>query len=78
MQPAPRDRLWAPALWGLGVEVHDHVHVIAHHRIGMEVNGEEICARAAPAAVRPVGEPMTLTIDMSRMHLIDPQNDRVV
>jgi len=44
----------------------------------LEVNGQEICARSAPNAVRPVGESMTFTIDMSRMHLIDPESEKVV
>jgi hypothetical protein len=43
-----------------------------------EVNGEEICARAVPNSVRPVGESMTFTIYMSRTHLIDPQTGKVV
>lgn len=44
----------------------------------LELNGEEICARAAPHSVRPVGEPMEFTVDMSKMHLIDPITDKVI
>jgi multiple sugar transport system ATP-binding protein len=44
----------------------------------LEINGEEICARAAPHSVRPVGQRMEFTIDMSHMHLIDPRTDMVV
>jgi multiple sugar transport system ATP-binding protein len=44
----------------------------------LELNGEEICARAAPHSVRPVGQAMAFTIDMSKMHLIDPQTEKVI
>ena len=44
----------------------------------LEFNGEEICARAAPHSVRPVGESMEFTVDMSKMHLIDPITDKVI
>ncbi len=44
----------------------------------LELNGEEVCARSSPDAVRPVGEKMAFTIDMARMHLIDPQTEDVV
>ena len=44
----------------------------------LEINGEEICARAAPHSVRPVGQLMEFTVDMSKMHLIDPKTDKVV
>ncbi len=42
------------------------------------VRGAEICARAAPKAVTPVGQRMEFTADMSQMHLLDPESDRVV
>ncbi len=42
------------------------------------VRGNEICARAAPKAVAPVGQRMEFTADMSQMHLLDPESDRVV
>ncbi|MPY75728.1 MAG: sn-glycerol-3-phosphate ABC transporter ATP-binding protein UgpC [Alphaproteobacteria bacterium] len=42
------------------------------------IDGIEICARARPRAVGPVGEAMPFTVDMNEMHLIDPANDRVV
>ena len=44
----------------------------------ININGEDICARSAPKAVAPMGEQMEFSIDMSRMHLIDPSNDKVV
>jgi multiple sugar transport system ATP-binding protein len=44
----------------------------------LDVGGAEISARAAPLSVRPVGERMRFTMDMSNMHLIDPETDRVV
>lgn len=44
----------------------------------LEIGGAEVTARAAPQSVRPAGEKMRFTIDMSNMHLIDPTTDRVV
>ncbi|HTV70833.1 MAG TPA: sn-glycerol-3-phosphate ABC transporter ATP-binding protein UgpC [Rhizobiaceae bacterium] len=44
----------------------------------LDVGGIEIAARAAPQSVRPVGEKMRFSIDLSNMHLIDPQTDKVV
>jgi multiple sugar transport system ATP-binding protein len=44
----------------------------------MELNGQEVCARAAPDSVRPVGETMGFTIDMARMHLVDPHSEQIV
>jgi multiple sugar transport system ATP-binding protein len=44
----------------------------------LNINGEEICARSTPKAVSKVGEDMEFSIDMSRMHLIDPRSDKVV
>ncbi|HBN31304.1 MAG TPA: sugar ABC transporter ATP-binding protein [Rhodobacteraceae bacterium] len=44
----------------------------------LEINGEEISARAAPHSVNAVGEKMEFTIDLSKMHLIDPKTDRVI
>jgi multiple sugar transport system ATP-binding protein len=44
----------------------------------ININGEDICARAAPKAVAQVGQQMDFSIDMSRMHLIDPSTDQVV
>ena len=38
----------------------------------------EVCARAQPRAVSEVGEAMGFTIDMARMHLIDPRTDKVI
>ena len=44
----------------------------------IEIGGEEVSARSAPKAVRPVGEQMEFTIDMAHMHLIDPTTDKVI
>jgi multiple sugar transport system ATP-binding protein len=44
----------------------------------VNLNGEDVCARAAPQAVTGVGQDMAFSIDMSRMHLIDPRTDKVV
>jgi multiple sugar transport system ATP-binding protein len=44
----------------------------------LEINREEISARAAPQSVRRVGEVMDFTIDMLNMHLIDPRTNMVV
>ena len=38
----------------------------------------EVCARAEPAAVSDVGENMGFTVNMDKMHLIDPSTDAVV
>jgi multiple sugar transport system ATP-binding protein len=38
----------------------------------------EICARAEPSAVGNVGESMGFTVNMDKMHLIDPSTDAVV
>ena len=44
----------------------------------MNVEGVDVCARAAPRTVKAPGEDMTFTIDMQNMHLIDPGTDRVL
>jgi len=44
----------------------------------LSIKGQEVCARAAPAAAGDVGRPMGFTIDMNHMHLIDPETGRVV
>ncbi|MBM86354.1 MAG: sugar ABC transporter ATP-binding protein [Rhodospirillaceae bacterium] len=44
----------------------------------MEIANVEVCARAAPDAVKNPGETMTFTIDMQKMHLIDPSTDTVL
>ena len=44
----------------------------------LSLNGKEICARSEPKAARDVGQTMDFTIDMSHMHLLDPETDRVV
>ena len=67
---------------------HDQVEfsadVVVLEPMGMDtmvffdIAGQEICARAQPSAVVPVGHRMALTADMRHMHLINPQTDRVV
>ncbi len=44
----------------------------------LEIGGAEISARAAPQSVRPPGDRMAFTADMSNMHLIDPRTDDIV
>ena len=44
----------------------------------MEIGNVEVCARAAPDSVKNAGEIMTFTIDMQKMHLIDPSTDTVL
>ncbi|UCD78153.1 MAG: sn-glycerol-3-phosphate ABC transporter ATP-binding protein UgpC [Desulfobacterales bacterium] len=46
--------------------------------IHYELAGKQICARVNPYSVNDVGEILQLTIDMNRMHLIDPTTDKVV
>jgi len=38
----------------------------------------EICARTEPSAVSNVGESMGFTVNMDKMHLIDPSTDAVI
>jgi multiple sugar transport system ATP-binding protein len=42
------------------------------------INQEDICARAAPDAVSNVGQEMDFSIDMGKMHLIEPESEKVV
>jgi len=42
------------------------------------IDGQEISARSAPHSVEPVGARMSFTVDMSKMHLIDPDTDLIV
>jgi multiple sugar transport system ATP-binding protein len=42
------------------------------------LGSKEICARSEPAAVSNVGESMGFTVNMDKMHLIDPSTDAVV
>jgi multiple sugar transport system ATP-binding protein len=42
------------------------------------VDGNELCARVTPEAAPAPGEQMRFQADMRHMHLIDPQNDRVI
>ena len=42
------------------------------------IAGNEVCARCTPAAARGVNETMDFMVDMSRMHLIDPQSNKVL
>jgi multiple sugar transport system ATP-binding protein len=42
------------------------------------IRGEDICARCTPQEVKRVGTDMTFMADMSKMHLIDTQSDKVL
>ncbi len=42
------------------------------------IGDTEICARSEPTSVGHVGETMTFTVNMDKMHLIDPASDAVV
>ncbi|MBT5808863.1 MAG: TOBE domain-containing protein, partial [Rhodospirillaceae bacterium] len=42
------------------------------------INGTDICARAEPTAVSSVGESMGFTVNMDKMHLMDPATDVVL
>ena len=43
-----------------------------------ECGGAAVCARVSPDAGSRAGQRMELSIDMNKMHLIDPETDRVV
>jgi multiple sugar transport system ATP-binding protein len=59
-----------------GVEVVEPMGIDT--MVFFSINGTELCARARPRAVGPIGKSMPFTVDMNEMHLIDPANDRVV
>ncbi len=42
------------------------------------IDGTEVCGRSEPRSVSDVGEAMTLSVNMDRMHLIEPSTDQVV
>ena len=42
------------------------------------IEGVDVCCRCAPKAAKGVNEMMTFTVDMSHMHLLDPQTDKVL
>lgn len=44
----------------------------------IDINQADVCVRANPKEVRPVGQAMEFTVEMERMHLIDPSTDKVV
>ena len=44
----------------------------------IKINNTEVCARATPETVGTLGSRMAFTLQMNRMHLIDPASDRVV
>ena len=44
----------------------------------IEINGQQVCGRASPHAVGRVGSPMPFSMQMDKMHLIDPATDLVV
>jgi multiple sugar transport system ATP-binding protein len=44
----------------------------------VNIQGIDICARCEPRTAKGVGVSMTFSADMSHMHLLDPQTDRVL
>jgi multiple sugar transport system ATP-binding protein len=44
----------------------------------INVQGIDVCGRCQPKSAKKVGETMTFSADMSHMHLLDPQSDRVL
>jgi multiple sugar transport system ATP-binding protein len=44
----------------------------------LDFAGVPVCARSTPLGAARVGEPMTFSIDMNEMHLIDPETDLVI
>jgi multiple sugar transport system ATP-binding protein len=46
--------------------------------VHFRIDRADVCARANPRAVRPVGEPMVFSMDMSLVHFIDPRTDKVL
>ncbi len=44
----------------------------------INIGPTEICTRSRPGAVSDVGQSMGFSIEMSNMHLIDPETDRVL
>jgi multiple sugar transport system ATP-binding protein len=42
------------------------------------MNSEDVCARSVPHSVMDPGHRMEFTVDMNRMHLIDPETGRVI
>ena len=44
----------------------------------INIGPTEICTRSRPGAVSQVGESMRFSIDLSEMHLIDPETDSVL
>jgi multiple sugar transport system ATP-binding protein len=59
-------------------------NVVVTEPLGMDtmvffsVKGQDYCARCNPQDVKRPGETMSLMADMSKMHLIDPSNDKVL
>jgi multiple sugar transport system ATP-binding protein len=44
----------------------------------IDVQGIDVCARSATKAAKGVNEDMKFSVDMSHMHLLDPQTDKVL
>ena len=42
------------------------------------INGVEVSGRVEPSAARGPGEKMSLSVDMNKMHLIDPGTDQTL
>ncbi|MGE0240614.1 MAG: ABC transporter ATP-binding protein [Parvibaculaceae bacterium] len=69
----------------VGAEQHDFaadVEVVEPMGIDtlvyIRLAGTEVCARSTPQAAAGPGQSMSFTIDMARMHLIDPATDKVI
>ena len=46
--------------------------------VSFNMNNENVCARSVPQSVMSPGHRMEFTVDMNRMHLIDPETGRVI
>ena len=44
----------------------------------IDLNRSIVCARSSPSAVSGIGQLMEFTVDMTKVHLVDPENDLVV
>jgi multiple sugar transport system ATP-binding protein len=44
----------------------------------VNIQGIDVCARCEPRAAKTHGQTMTFTADMSHMHILDPQTDKVL
>jgi len=58
------------------VEVTEPMGVDTMVFIGIQ--GIDVCCRCEPKSAKGVGQPMTFSADMSHMHLLDPETDKVL